>query len=339
MKKEFVCLALTAVLGLGSLSFSACSKPQEIRVYMPDGAPAIAMAGVMNADTANDEASYFVVKPTLIASKVSFQNQAENADVCILPLTAAAKLLGNGANYQTIGTLTNGNLYLVSNQGVQYSKQNLSALIGSTVGVLQLANVPGLTLKAVFAQNGLGDSYATLSSAPLADKINLKGITDNQAGEVEGVNTYLLAEPAATALCRRKASEGYQIVGDLQALYGEGEGYPQAVIVVKNTLLESRLEWVNSFVQQVQSSTQFALTATADTLVQLINAHLEDNTSQSSLQPAVLTQEVRSRLGIAFKAVSQSKTQMQAYLQEIAQIDSSFGIPQEAFYCSTVLGE
>ena len=339
MKKVVVCLALTAVLGLSGLPLSACSQTQEIRVYMPDGAPAIAMAGVLNSDSENDGVSYFVVKPTLISSKVNFKDQSQNADVCILPLTAAAKLLGSGQNYQTIGTITNGNLYLISNQGVQYSKQNLSALVGETLGVLQLANVPGLTVKAVFAQNGLGDSYATLSGAPLADKINLKGITDGQAGEVEGVNTYLLAEPAATAICTKKASEGYQIVGDLQALYGEGEGYPQAVIVVKNSLLQSRLEWVNSFVQQVRASTDFAFNAAADTLVQLINAHLEDDTSQSTLQAATLSEQVRARLGIGFRAVSQSKAQMQAYLQEVYQIDNSFGIPQEAFYCSIALGE
>ena len=90
MKKAVVCLALTAVLGLSGLPLSACSQTQEIRVYMPDGAPAIAMAGVLNSDSENDGVSYFVVKPTLISSKVNFKDQSQNADVCILPLTAAA---------------------------------------------------------------------------------------------------------------------------------------------------------------------------------------------------------------------------------------------------------
>lgn len=77
------------------------------------------------------------------------------ADICVLPLNMAVKLLGGGQNYKLLGTLTHGNLYIVSKSGVKLTSANMSELRGKTVGVIMLAAVPGLTFKVILNEYGI----------------------------------------------------------------------------------------------------------------------------------------------------------------------------------------
>lgn len=129
---------------------SAVNPPEkEISVYMPDGAPALALAKLMREDTADDGVTYKVVAPNLIASKVNYKDESQNADLCVMPVTAASKLLGKGDRYKMVGVVTHGNLFLISKTGEALTADNISALKGKTVGVLNINEVPGLTFKVV----------------------------------------------------------------------------------------------------------------------------------------------------------------------------------------------
>lgn len=128
---------------------------RELTVCMPDGAPALAMAELMAKDTQDDKVRYQVVAPAAIASKVTNKDESSNADLCVLPITAASKLLGNGTRYKMLGVVTHGNLYLISKNGQKITAENISVLKGKTIGVLQIKEVPGLTLKTVLKKYGL----------------------------------------------------------------------------------------------------------------------------------------------------------------------------------------
>ena len=80
---------------------------------------------------------------------------SKNADMCVLPLTAASKLLGKGADYKMVGVVTHGNLFLISKDGEVVTADTMSALKGKTIGVLKINEVPGLTLKVVLNKFGL----------------------------------------------------------------------------------------------------------------------------------------------------------------------------------------
>ena len=134
----------------------------EIIVCMPDGAPALALAQLLHEDTADDGITYKVVNSSLIASKVTYKDMDENADLCVLPVTAASKLLGSGEKYEMLGVVTHGNLYLISKDGKQVSAASIGDLKGKTVGVLQINQVPGLTFKAVLNKYGL--PYSEISN-------------------------------------------------------------------------------------------------------------------------------------------------------------------------------
>lgn len=135
---------------------------RDCTVYMPDGAPALAMAKLMWEDTQDDGLVYKVVAPTMISSQVTYKDDSKNADFCVLPITAASKLLGSGENYKMLGVVTHGNLYLLAKDGTPLTAENISLLQGKTVGVLQMNEVPGMTLKTVLNKYGL--SYKEITS-------------------------------------------------------------------------------------------------------------------------------------------------------------------------------
>lgn len=135
-----------------------------VTVYAPDGAPALALAGLMDGAVSSSslekEVNFNIVDASTIQTHVTGANP--DADICILPVNLAANLLGSGENYKMLGTVTHGNLYVISAKtGEQITASNISKLRGKTVGVVNLAAVPGLTLKLIL--NKYGIEYAELS--------------------------------------------------------------------------------------------------------------------------------------------------------------------------------
>ncbi len=310
--------------GIFCFGLCACAKNDEerITVYMPDGAPSIALAHLMAGDTEEDGVDYRVVAAATISSRVTYEDEAKNADLCVLPLTAASKLLGDGERYALLGIVTHGNLYFLSKE--MDAIDDLSALTGKTVGVLQINEVPGLTLKSLLKKRGIGYQELTNSAQPSASLVNLQATV---AGELKGAAT-LMAEPAATAACKN----GYQIVGDLQALYGGESGYPQAALVVKQSLLAKKEEWVKSFAEKVASNA-WIFEASGDALVKAVSDHLEDSSATTSLKADLLTSEVVRRCGVSFAYAKASKGEIEEFLGGLLEInEKAAAIPSEKFY-------
>ena len=332
MIKKSMALLCATICAVGcAVGVTACQKDgmdKEITVYMPDGAPALAMAGLMVKDTAEDGISYYVTKADAIASKVTYKEEEKNADFCVMPLNAASKLLGDGSRYVMLGAVTHGNLYIVSKEETIYTRENLSSLVGKKVGVLQINNVPGLTFKTVL--NGLGLAWAEVTNdgTMYENKVNLLPIADATAvGSVEA-DCFVIAEPAATA----QAKKGYNIVGDLQALYGVN-GYPQAVLMAKKEMTEEYSECTSEFVDEVKNSMEWLKTATGEEIVSAINGHLDDTLQESSLKAPLLTADVIGRCGVRYIAAQDCKPAATALMQSfIATNPNSTKLPQDAFF-------
>jgi len=121
-------------------------------VYAPDGAPALSLISAIAE--ADEHFTYHVVDASTIQTYVT--GNEPKADFCVLPVNAASKLLGSGETYQMLGTVTNGNLYFLSTgDNATLTADNLSSLAGKRIGVVQLTNVPGLTLQVVLKQYGI----------------------------------------------------------------------------------------------------------------------------------------------------------------------------------------
>ncbi len=332
MKRVKRCIGL--LLGLSIIAggaFVGCKKDDipadEIAVYMPDGAPALALAELMHEDKADDGVTYRVVdvntaagvKPLL--SQLTNTDSKKNADLCVLPLTAAVQKFGAGDSYTMLGLVTQGNLYLVSKGTTVYTKENASDLLGKTVFVKQMTQVPGQTLKAALTRNGVEWSVYE-GGAKEADKVNLVSQADGNELEV-------LAEPAVSKRLGQNA--GWNIAGDLQELYGEGglgeNGYPQAVLLVKKSFLEEKSDWVKSFVARVVAAEEWLYTAKAEDIYSAVAAHTYENGQQIVFSVETLSEQTRRRCGVRFTYAVNARAAVQSYLTETGN-----GLPTSDFY-------
>lgn len=126
----------------------------KVSVYVPNGAPALGIANLLAGEEPLPcEVDYEVVDASLIQTYVT--GNSPKADICVLPVNLAVKLLGGGEKYKLLGTLTHGNLYMVSDNAAEITIGNFDLLKGKTVGVVNLSAVPGLTFKLLLKNNGI----------------------------------------------------------------------------------------------------------------------------------------------------------------------------------------
>ncbi len=313
------------VVGLLALAscfwaFGCRAVPEgEVTVYMPDGAPALALAKCLAEDTDGDGVSYSVVDTSkemkALLSHLTNKDDEKNADFCVLPVTAGAKLLGSGEKYKALGIVTQGNLYLVAGSPEKTYTDDVSALVGKTVQVAKMNEVPGLTLKAVLDRKGV--AWQVLDGVERADgKVNLTTATLDP--DVE-----LLAEPAVS---KRVASGKGFVVGDLQKMYGDEGGYPQAILVGKRSFLESYPAFTQEFLEKVKDGASWLATATAETLFTAITSHYDDGHTPA-FGVENLGAETVARCGIRFDGGESAKARIETYLTEVG-----FALPSTAFY-------
>lgn len=322
------------LLGCMGSAFSGCfAEKEELLVVVPDGAPALALARVMSEDTENDGVSYTVVDASTIAARVTNRDMEKNADFCVLPVSAASKILGNGEKYRMLGLVTQGNLYLVSKKfSGEVDFSNPTALDGKTMGVLKMNEVPGLTLRATLGR--LGVEYGLLGAGETAqgDRLNLQAV---DAKGIDGsLDYYLVAEPQASKL--KKA--GFSLVGDLQALYalsGGKYGYPQAALVVKTSVLEENAAFVKSFTEKLTGASEWLYTADAAEIYGAVVSHFDDKLRAPLFSVETLSLETRERCGVRFSYAWECKERVTGFLSELIAVNQkAAAIPLDAFYQS-----
>lgn len=152
MKKFFAIVLSALMLTAGTALFAACSDEDGIDVYAPDGAPALALAQLMGDEMqfgSDKSVNYNVVNANTIQTYVTGENP--QAELCVLPVNAAAMALGSGENYKMLGTVTHGNIYVVSNtEKTALTAANLEEqLTGKMVGCIQLQSFVGFALQIV----------------------------------------------------------------------------------------------------------------------------------------------------------------------------------------------
>ncbi|MBD5632738.1 MAG: ABC transporter substrate-binding protein [Clostridia bacterium] len=324
MKKFLTALICAVTVMLSAFGLTACGGDKgEVAVYMPDGATALSMARLMTENKSFEkEVSYHVVDGTVIQTYVTGENPA--ADICVLPVNLASKLLGDGKTYKMLGTLTHGNLYLLKKSGADITKDNIASLTGKTVGVIQLAQVPGLTFEVI------------LKDAGLQDKVNLKAVTPAEVLPPEAdCDYYVVPEPAATTKVNATSGK-LSFAGSLQELYGEGHGYPQAVIVAKNSLIEQSPEFIKGFLTAVEDNSEWLLgdgiEAYFNDIVGAINKNMASG-SQSTITVAALNKQVITNCAIKFVKSEVCKTEVNSFLEKLIAVNAtSASAVSDSFY-------
>ena len=359
--KHFVSLALGALLlGAAAFGMTACNgnEPDDptidpdtpvtpvgpdtpgtpaktYSVYAPDGAPALALVNAI--EDGSDAFEYHVVDSSTIQTYVTGAEPV--ADFCILPLNAASKLLGTGTTYEMLGTVTNGNIFFLSAEDNEdLTKDNLSTLIGKSVGVVQLPNVPGLTLQVVLNMYGIDYQIVENGGEEAADKVNLIAFDPANVTPAGGCDYYLCPEPAASTKIKGTASaqKPFRLAGDLQELYGGEEGYPQAVLVAKKSVLEGGEEdkgAVDTMLSYMEESGTYLETVTPETVLSALDGVRTEGLS-ASFNANNLTAEVIDHCSVRFTAASECKEQVNAFLEELIAVNgtSAAAVSDDFFY-------
>ena len=220
------------------------------------------------------------------------------------------------------------------------AKISMATVVAATFAFLFLTPIVLTITNSFMSASEISANYGTVFATDanggkvyIAEKVNLKAIAGVADLGVVEADCFVIAEPAVSA----QKGKGFHIVGDLQKLYGADEkgnfGYPQAVLVAKNSLISEREAWLNSFLESVEESVSWAVTASAETLVSAINGHLEDESYQSTLKAPLLTSEAIIGCGLRYVSAGDCKERIKEYLLGLQAVDAqSAVVPSEAFF-------
>lgn len=336
MKKFLLMLICAVVLVLCMSGLAACVnyENETVKVYMPDGAPALSMARLMAEENKFEkDVEYNVVDANTVQSYVT--GASPKADLCVLPLNAASKLLGSGENYKMLGTVTHGNLFILKKQGGEdITRENLSSLKGKTIGVIQLANVPGLILKIILNDAGIQFNDLGNSGQIFEDKVNLKAVNATDVLPTDASCDYFVV-PEPNASTKIKATKGkLEFAGSLQQLYSTGDGYPQAVLVAKNSLINSSGKFIADFIKQMKTNSIWLENEdiTAETVVNAISANITEGLTPA-FTAANLTKSVIKNCAVNFVPAERCKVEANAFLDKMIAVNpSAASTVSENFY-------
>lgn len=335
MKKLFVAAAaaaLAVMMGLCSIGCSPKKQYSGLSMYVPDGAPALAVAGLMVSDK---EFAKMIDITVVSADTIGTYVAKGTADMVVLPVNAAAKLAGDGEKYKLAAVLTHGNLFLVTKDGetdvAVESPEGLAFLKGKKVGCIQLANVPGLTLKAALKDAGdTGIEYTDNADEVSADKVTLVNVNPSEIPGLlaQGNIDYALAAEPQVSTMTGNADSKVKLVAPLQDCFGGG--FPQAVLLVRSSTAKGD-EFMTTLLGELEDAAEWVKTHGAEAAA-AIAAHCEKDFG-TSLKPAALTEKAVTGCNIRVGKAADEKENVKSYLQKIIAVaPSSTEVPEDEFF-------
>lgn len=267
--KKFLAVALAAAF---CFAFTGCAKneTEKLKIYMPDGAPALALAKMMAEES--DTYEFEVVPANDIGNKL----KTDAADIAIAPSNAVVNLYNKGKDYRIAALATVGNLYLIGT-----GEFGLSDLKGKLVGLFGQNNVPDLVFRALLEQ---ADIDYSITDTVTEDAVSLKYYADGPAvmqAVKNGQAAFgLLPEPVATVALSKIENAAYLDIQKERENYTQVYGFPQAVLTVKGSVYETRKAEVVAFLKSYLASAGWT-EANPEAAVAAVAAHMADGTEAS----------------------------------------------------------
>lgn len=143
----------------------------------------------------------------------------------------------------------------------------------------------------------------------------------------------LVPEPAATALEKNAQNQGKMLYRlDLQELYdGEQKAYPQAVLMVKKSVLGSHQDLYNTLKSKINDSVLW-IKQNVQSAVSAISSN-----GATTLKAPALTEKAIDGCKIYWQDASDAKTSVKQYVDDIIEIDSAKAskVNDDFFYTSS----
>lgn len=123
----------------------------KLTVCVPDGAPALAIAKLIN-DSDDLGTGKTVEYKVVAADKIGAFITQGKADIVVMPVNAASKTYNKytADTYKMAAVITHGNLYIMSAEKIE-----IDDLDGKTIGVIGQGNVPDLTFRAIMKDRNI----------------------------------------------------------------------------------------------------------------------------------------------------------------------------------------
>lgn len=284
--KKFLLIFLSIVFAFGVMAgcangdFDDSSK--VINIYLPDGAPALALVSLFDKTEINGQKVKFTVVPS---ANISGYLTKGEADLAIVPTNMASIIYNQGYEYKYVSANTHGNLFVVGFDDAD----SLADLKGKRVCVIGQGQVPDLIFRSLLEREGI--EYEIAEKA-IEDKVSLQYIQDGGVLMTliyqHNVDFGVFAEPAVTTALNK--IEGAKAVLDIQTLWGGG--YPQAGLMVSNKISD---DFIKALFSELEKSASFAEDDPAEALKRISDHMIEsgETTIKALTKDTVLRSNVR----------------------------------------------
>ncbi|MCM1533029.1 MAG: hypothetical protein NC099_00050 [Corallococcus sp.] len=318
MKKSVFRIVCCALAVVATFLFYACApdSSDEIKIFLPDGAPALTVANLFSA---NQIGGRKVSLTITTGADVQSKTLNGEADVVVCPTNMAATLYNKGVKYKLATANLFGLLYLVGNG----EADDLFDLVGKVVYSIGKNNTPEFVFKKILSSNGI--EYADGDTAQ-AGKVVIRYF--GAGSEIvpllkSGLAQYaILGEPAVT-------KAGVKDLFDLQALWkdatGLEESYPQAGVFVKEELFADG-KFMTALLDALNANVTYISEHSGD-VASLLTAN-----GSSDFNGTVFTADTLERCNIRCVKASDCKAQMTAYFKAIQSVNVGFQLPDDGFY-------
>ena len=290
-----------------------------LTLYVPDGAPALSVAKIIN-DRAVAGRTVNTVVTT--GEDVVAKCASGEADLAVLPTNAAVKICSEKDEYQLFSVNVYGVLYVVGTEQIA----SLAELKGETLFSIGLGNTPEYVFKTICDKQGVsydgGANGIEIQYEADASSIIPKILSGN-------AKFALIGEPAVTQLTAKAAEKGKTVytLFDLQQLWQQATdsdalGYPQASMIVKKSLLNAK--FADKLLQILESNYQFVTENASE-----INLLMKGAGSSLTVN---YTKEILDRCNLKTVAATDAKADIEKYLGAFAAMKKFLPLKDGVIY-------
>ena len=312
--KKFLAIVIAIMLIITACVFCAC-EGEELTMYVPDGAPALSVAKIINdGKVANHKVTSVVTTGEDVVAKCA----SGEADLAVLPTNAAVTICNKRDDYQIFSVNVYGVLYIVGTSHIE----SISELEGETLYSIGQANTPEFVFKEICERKSIDYSVITINFQPDASTIIPQILNGN-------AKFALIGEPAVTQLKNKAASLGksVEVLFDLQeewqeATGSEQKGYPQASLIVKKELLTDK--FAAELMKSLTANKQFILSHCDQ-----LNGIMRNAGSSLDLN---YTSELLERCNLTAISASSAKADVERYLSTFKAMANFLPLSDDIIY-------
>ena len=260
-------LTVVIIITLIAVGFMACNKEVkaegEYTIVSPAGAPSLALAKLVDNASITDSLK---VTPSIVSSDL-IRAEALKSDFAIVPANMAAIISNGGYEYNLVGTITVGNMYIVAKETETFTLDNLKGKMLYSIGQ---GSIPALIMQSVLTANNI--EYE-VSETPVEGKVAIKYLANpvlvkNSLAASEGQAYGYIAEPQVTQFVNANAVYMLADMQDLwkQATNSEIKGYAQAVLIAKKSICDEKPEVVDAVIEKISNDIKQVYSNPADAI-------------------------------------------------------------------------